>query len=133
MVWLRRIGLSAGLVNPSAISGASYDVTVVGLGGIRVGDVAAAHDIKLFTPLGITAGALSGREMALLSGGAQSIGSIAATGRVLMAGYGMAPLGGDPLGAYDINALFSAVGGTNSGGSIRVSGQTTAGALFCAV
>lgn len=122
-------GLSAGLVNPSAVSGTSYDITAVGLGGISLGAVAAAHDIKLFTPLALTAGALSGREIALLSGGAQSVGSIAASGRVLMAGYALAPLGGDPLGSYDVNALLSAPPAASSGGSITVSGATTAGAL----
>ncbi|WP_298290836.1 hypothetical protein, partial [Novosphingobium sp.] len=121
-------GVSAGLVNPSAASGASYDITVVGLGGINLGVVAAAQDIKLFTPLTITAGAISGREIALLSGDAQSIGSIAATGRVLLADYSMAPIGGDPLGSYDFNALLSAVP-IASGGAITVSGATTAGAL----
>lgn len=121
-------GLSAGLVNPSAVSGVRYDITAVGLGGIGLGAVAAAQDIKLFTPLSVITGALSGREIALLSGGAQSIGSIAANGRVLLADYSMAPIGGDPLGSYDLNALLSAVP-IASGGPITVSGATTAGAL----
>lgn len=121
-------GLSAGLVNPSAVSGARYDITAVGLGGIGLGAVAAEQDIKLFTPLALTAGALSGREIALLSGGAKFVGSITATGRVLLADYGMAPIGGDPLGSYDIGALLGAEP-ISSGGAITVSGATMAGAL----
>ena len=121
-------GLSAGLVNPSAVSGAVYDATVVGLGGIALGDVAAAHDIKLFSPLAVTAGALSGREIAVLAGGAQSVASIAATGRVLLADYAMVPIGGDPLDGYDIDKLLSAAP-VAGGGAITVAGATSAGAL----
>ena len=121
-------GLSAGLVTPSAVSGAVYDATVVGLGGIALGDVAAAHDIKLFSPLAVTAGALSGREIAVLSGGAQSLGSIAATGRVLLADYAMVPIGGNPLDGYDIDKVLSAAP-VGAGGAITVAGATIAGAL----
>ena len=115
-------GLSAGRVNPSLLPGASYEITVVGLGGIGLGTVTARRDIRLFTPLALTVGALSGRDIALLSGGAQVVDRISALGRVLMANYSMAPIGGDPLlDGYDMAALLGAAP-VASGGSFTVAG-----------
>lgn len=124
-------GLSAGIASQSAATGAFYDVTVVGLGGIALGDVAAAADIKLFSPLAVTASALSGREVAVLSGGDQRVASISATGRTLLADYSMAPIGGIPLENYNIDLLLSAAP-VASTGAITVTGLTGAGAFTAA-
>ena len=120
--------ISAGLVNPSVVSGATYNITVSGAGNLTLGALSAAHDIALFTPAAVTAGALAGREISVLSGGAQTLASIAASGRVLLADYSMLSIGGDPLDDYDLDALLSAVP-TATAGAITVSGTTNAGAL----
>ncbi|MFM9934830.1 MAG: beta strand repeat-containing protein, partial [Novosphingobium sp.] len=121
-------GLSAGLVSPSAASGATYEITVFSNGAVGLGALSAARDIKLFTPVDLTVGALSGREIAVLADGPQSIGSIAATGRVLLADYAMTPSGGNPLAGYDLDALFAAAP-IASGAAITVRGSATAGSL----
>lgn len=124
-------GVSAGLVSPSAAPAATYDITVFGKGAIKLGSLAAARDIKLFTPQDLTVGALEGREIAVLVSGEENIGSIAGTGRVLLADYAMTSVGGDPLDTYDLGALFSAAPAAASG-SITILAASTSGSLTAA-
>ena len=120
--------ISAGLLSPSLLSSATYGITVVGQGSVTLGNLAAARDIVLLSPVVITSGSLAGREIALLSGGAQSVGGITASGRVLLADYAMGAIGGDPLGVYDLNAVLSAAP-IAAGGPIMVTGAANVGSL----
>jgi hypothetical protein len=120
--------VSAGLVSPSALSGATYGITVRGLEGVTLGNVAAARDIVLLSPRAITTGSLAGREIVALGGGAQSLGAITAPGRVLLADYEMFGIGGNPLSNYNLDAVLTAQP-LPAGASITVTGAINAGAL----
>lgn len=120
--------VSAGLVSPSALLGATYGITVRGLTGVTLGNLAAARDVIVLSPRTITTGSISGRDVAVLAGGAQSLGAITAPGRVLLADYEMFALGGNPLSEYDLEAVLTAVP-LPARGSITVTGAINAGAL----
>ncbi|KPF88866.1 hypothetical protein [Novosphingobium sp. AAP93] len=120
--------VSAGLISPSALSSATYGIKVFGKGTVTIGDLAAAHDIVLLSPVAITSGAVTGREIAVLAGGAQSIASISAPGRVLLADYAMSGIGGDALGAYNLDAVLTAAPQAASG-PITVTGSSGVGAI----
>ena len=121
-------GLSAGIVSPSSAADATYDVTVFGKGTVDLGIISAATDIKLFTPQALTVGALAGRDIAVLGGGKQTITSVAATRRVLLADYEMVPFGGAPLGVFDLDAVFAAAP-IAAGGPIAVLRSSSTGLL----
>lgn len=123
--------ISAGLVSPSPLSGATYGITVLGRGGVTLGNVAAARDILLLSPLAITSGTVSGREVGVLAGTGQTVGAINAQGRVLLADYEMVGFGGDPFGSFDFNAMFSSTV-LPAGGPISVTGAVNAGSLTAA-
>ncbi|WP_298164438.1 hypothetical protein [Novosphingobium sp.] len=120
--------VSAGLVSPSALSGATYGITVRGLDGVTLGNLAAARDIVLLSPRAITTGSLAGREIVALGGGAQSLGAITAPGRVLLADYEMFGIGGNPLSDYNLDAVLTAQP-LPAGATITVTGAINAGAL----
>lgn len=120
--------VSAGLVSPSALLGATYGITVRGLTGVTLGNLAAARDVIVLSPRTITTGSITGRDVAVLAGGAQSLGAITAPGRVLLADYEMFALGGNPLSDYDLEAVLTAAP-VPARGSITVTGAINAGAL----
>jgi hypothetical protein len=118
--------LSAGLVSPLGSSLATYDITVQSDGAVSLGATQALGDVKLFGGSTITAGALGGRDIAVLSTGNQTLGGVAATGRVLLADQSMSSLGGTPFSStYDLNAVFAAAP-VATAGSITLSGPVTA-------
>ncbi len=120
--------ISAGLVSPSALSTATYNLTVLGRGGMTLGNVAAKGDVALLSPNAISSGSITGKEVAVLGAGNQSLGGITATGRVLLADYEMVGFGGDPLGAYDLAGVFAAAPLATSG-VITLSGAANVGQL----
>lgn len=122
---------TGGQARALALSGATYGITVRGRDGVVLGNLAAARDIVLLSPRAITSGSLTAREIAVLGGGAQSMGAITALGRVLLADYKMFAIGGNPLGEYNLDAVLSAPT-LPAGGSITITGAINAGALTAA-
>lgn len=120
--------VSAGLVSPSALPGATYSVTVLGRGGIALGDVGARGDVALLSPNAIASGSISGNEVVVLGAGNQVLGGITAAGRVLLADYEMAGFGGNPLVSYNLAGVFAQPAIATSG-LISLSGPTSAGQL----
>ncbi|MBU6394883.1 MAG: hypothetical protein KGQ75_09950 [Sphingomonadales bacterium] len=118
--------MTAGLVSPSALSNATYNLTVLGLGGLSLGNVGAKGNVALLSPGAISSGSITGKEVAVLGTGNQLLGGITAAGRVLLADYAMASFGGDPLGAYDLAGVFAAAP-VASAGVIALSGAANAG------
>ncbi|MCW1384841.1 hypothetical protein OLX02_18650 [Novosphingobium sp. KCTC 2891] len=119
------------------VIGASSDpnavraLSVLAGGAISLGNLAAAQ-ARLFGTQAISAGVISVDDLAVLGGGDMSLGSIGAGGRVLLAGYAMAGIGGAPSGStYDFNALFAAAP-VRAAGAITIGGTTSAGSLVAA-
>lgn len=119
--------ISAGLVSPSADPAATYGITVFGRGDVTLGNLAAAGDLVLLSPVSISSGSLAGREMVVLAP-TQSLGAITAQGRVLLADFELFGAGGDPLGAYNLDAVFNAAP-LPAAGTISVSGAANVGSL----
>lgn len=122
--------VSAGLVNPSTITGDTFEIAIRSGGALVTGNLTSQTDIGLLAPVSIRTGTLTGRDAQLLSSGAISTGAINATARVLIADASMAALGMRANG-YDPNPAFAA-SPVRSSGAIAIGGTVQAGQFFTA-
>lgn len=121
-------GVSAGIVNPSSVTGDTHSIGLYAQGSVTAGDLAALEDVGVAGAQSISVGAVSGQDMQFLGGTSATIGSINAGGRVLLADYSMLGLGLN-AGGYDKEPAFAVLPVAMSG-PITINGATIAGDFF---
>jgi hypothetical protein len=118
--------ISAGIVNPSATQGATYDIGLLSATSISTGDLQARNGVAVIAQQQATVGAITGVDVGVLTGSDISLQSITASGRVLLADFSMAALGGTFDGNFDRDAVFAATP-VRTAGAIAVAGAIQAG------
>lgn len=123
--------IAAGIINPTTGPGASHTIALLSSGGaISVDNLQALDKIGLIGPHTISTGQLTaGNDMLILGGGDMLMGPVTSGGRVLIADYSMAPLGGAFDGNYQPDLVLAATP-VASAGAITVNGAVSTTGFF---